>query len=199
MSDVNLERLEERAWRDSFSDGLIDLYFGLSLVWIGAAWLWFESIAALAPILPAALAPVLIPVRARIVEPRFGYVRWAAPRRAWERNQLLGLLGLGLGALVLVALAAAIVVGGLDVPDSWALEAGLLAILVLIPVVVLAVVTGIHRLWAYAAALLIGAVLTVMVDAEPGWPLLAAGVVATVTGTVLFVRFLRTYPAREPA
>jgi hypothetical protein len=197
MSDVNLERLEERAWRESFSDGLIDLYFGLSLVWIGAAWLWFESIAALAPILPAALAPVLIPLRARIIEPRFGYVRWTAPRRGWERHQLLGLLGLGIGALLLVALV--VVAGGPDVTDSWALEAGLLAVLVLIPVVALAVVTGIHRLWVYAAVLLIGAVLVVMVDAEPGWPLLAAGVVATAIGAVLFARFLRAYPAREAA
>jgi hypothetical protein len=59
---------------------VVDLFAGLSLIWIGACWLWFDAIAPFAPLLPGALAPILLPLRQRLVASRAGCVRWTAPR-----------------------------------------------------------------------------------------------------------------------
>jgi hypothetical protein len=198
MTSMDVLRREEAdTYRRSYADGVIDLFFGFSLIWIGACWVWFEPVAALAPLLPAALSPVLIPARARLLEPRIGYLRWTAQRRTWEREQLLGLLALGIGVLVAVAAAAFVVAQGGSI-ETLSLEAALPALLVAIPVVILAIVSGIRRLWGYAAVLLSVALVTVLADAGPGVPLLAAGIVAAVTGAVLWTRFIRAYPVRPP-
>jgi hypothetical protein len=199
MTDIDLDHLEDRTYRDSFADGLIDLYLGASVAWIGACWLWIEPLATFATILPAALLPLLIPLRARIIERRIGHVRWTAPRRRWERDQMVALLGLGIGFLLLVAaIGTYLVAADLEALRPVSLAAGIPAALITIPVAVVAISTRIRRLWGYVAVLVATTVTTVLVDGNPGWPLLAAGIVAAVTGAVLFARFRRAYPVREP-
>lgn len=63
----------------------------------------------------------------------------------------------------------------------------------------LAFLMGTWRMLAYAGVLAAGGVLTVWAEAGPGWPMLAAGVVITITGTVMLARFLRSNPVVETA
>ena len=192
MRDTDLDRLETNAYRESFSDGVVDLFAGSSLIWIGACWLWLEAIAPLAAILPAALAPTLIPLRQRLIASRAGYVRWAAPRRTWERRQLAGLLALGIGALGAGAALSAFRGQWEGLVDAGSLSAAIPAVLITIPVIVLAAASGLRRLWGYAAVLLVTSAATIVVSPQPGWPLLAGGIAMLLTGAVLVARFLRT-------
>ena len=38
-----LQTLESGAYRRAYSDGIIDLFVGVSLCWIGAAWIWLPD------------------------------------------------------------------------------------------------------------------------------------------------------------
>jgi hypothetical protein len=198
MNDTNLDDLESKAYQDSFSDGLIDLFLGLGLASIGILWLWFESVAGLAGVLAAAAHIALIAIRRRIVEPRIGYVRWTAPRLKWERNQLRFLLGLGSVALLVgVGLVLSIVRGDGVASEDRNLLAGLPASLLAVGVFVLAATSGFKRLWLYGAVLLSAAAVTIMVESGPGGSLLASGAAIGVVGVVLVSRFLRTHPRRD--
>lgn len=190
--DSELTAREVDAYLSSYSDGLVDLFVGLAVVWIGVAWLWIEPLAGLAGIFPAVLVPVVPLVRRRLVEPRAGYVRWSAPRRRWERDQLSRLLWLGVGAFALGSAGFAIVSDGME-----SAAAGLPAMLLAIPAFVLGIASGLRRLLAYGAVLVTGGALTILFERDPGADLLAAGIVVLVTGAVLWTRFTRTHPVRD--
>lgn len=90
--DRDLETLERGAHRGPYADGIIDIFVGISLVWVGAAWIWLPG---------------------------------------------------------------------------------------------------------YAGVLAAGGILSVGVDANPGWPLLVVGVVITLTGIAMLLRYLSRNPPRE--
>ncbi|MCP4249254.1 MAG: hypothetical protein GY778_19595, partial [bacterium] len=80
----DLDTLEHASYRATYSDGIIDLFVGASLLWIGAAWIWLPDLAGIAGIFPAVFVSSVLVVRKRFVEARTGYVKWSAPRRRWE-------------------------------------------------------------------------------------------------------------------
>jgi len=178
---------------------VVDVFVGLSLIWIGACWLWLEAIAPFAPILVAALSPTLVPIRRRLTESRAGYVRWAEPRRTWERRQLTSLAALGVGALVAVGALIAYRMLADGAIDAGGFAAAIPAMLVAIPVVVVAVVTGLRRLWLYAFVIVATALATVAANENPGWPLVVGGLAMLVTGVAFFVEFWRSTPTGDGA
>lgn len=193
--DVN--QLEATAYRDSFSDGVVDVFVGLGLLWIGACWLVLGTLVPLAVVGPPLLAIALFPVRQRILEPRVGYARWTAPRRRWERRQLVGLLAAGAAVFGLVAfLGAYAVTDGGTFPDARALAPALPAVLIAIPAIAIAVASGLARVWGYVLILVIAAVVTVAYGLEPGWPFVVTGVSVLAGGGWLLARFLQANPRR---
>jgi hypothetical protein len=193
-----LKSLESDAYRRAYSDGIIDLFVGISLLWIGLAWIWLPDFAGLAGVLPAVFVPVAMATRKRVVEGRVGYVKWSAPRRNKERRNLIGLLGAGV-LLFLAGIAAFLVVDGSLVSED-VLESvmpGLLAWLLAILALGLAYAMEAWRFVAYAIALGIAGVVTAMQQANPGWPMLASGVLITITGLIMMIGFLRANPHPE--
>lgn len=199
MTDYqDLGTLEKSAYRGSYSDGIVDIYVGLSLLWIGLAWIWLSDLAGLAGILPAVFIVPMLAFRKRMVETRVGYVKWAEPRRRWERRNLVAVLAagvlllvLGLGAYVAVTQSSA----ETDVVST--LIPGLPAWLLALLAIGLGFLMQTWRMFAYAAVLAVGGLVTAWADASPGWPMLAAGIVITATGAVMLVRFLHDYPMIE--
>ena len=193
----NLDTLERSAYRASYTDGIIDLFVGLSLVWIGVAWIWLPDFAGLAGVLPAIFITPLLSARKQIVEKRAGYVKWSAPRRRWERRNLMAAL-LGGTALFLTGVGVFVAVNGSGSIDFMdAIGPGLLAFLLALMAIVLAFLMDAPRMFAYAAALVVAGVGASAADANPGWPLLAAGAFVTVIGGVMLARFLNANPVVE--
>lgn len=192
----NLEEIERRAYRSSYSDGIIDLFAGLSLVVIGVIWIWAEDYGGLAGILPAVLTPTVIPLRRQVVESRGGYVRWSSRRRRWEKRNMWGALGAG-GAILLLGMAVFLVAERPGSGRDLLFDAGpgLLAFLLAIVAVVLGFLVEHWRFFAYAAALVAGGVLAVILEANPGWPLFVAGIVVAGVGAIMLVQYLRANPA----
>lgn len=193
----NLDTLERGAYRASYSDGIIDLFVGLSLVWIGAAWIWLPDFAALAGVLPAIFVTPLLNARKQIVEKRAGYVKWSGPRRSWERRNLTVAL-LGGVALLLVGAGVFVAANGSGTTDFMgAIGPGLPAFLLALMAIVLAFLLDAPRMLTYAVALVIAGVVAAATDANPGWPLLAAGAFVTAVGGLMLARFLNANPVTE--
>lgn len=193
-----LQALETRAYQRAYSDGIIDLFVGISLLWIGSAWLWLPDLAALAGILPAVFAPVIVAGRKTFVEERAGYVRWSEPRRNREHRSLVLSLFAGV-LLLLAALTAYLVVdrlpSGEDVSDFIA--PGLLAWILALLSLLLAYLLDAWRFLAYAVVLSVAGLITAIEDANPGLPMLAAGAVMTITGLTMLVGFIRLNPKAD--
>ena len=196
MAPTNLDDLEHDAYQDSFSDGLIDLTIGLILASIGTIWLWLESLPGLAGILAAVITWTLLHIRARILEPRIGYVRWRAPRLRWERRQLLHLTGLIMAAFLLGNGVMFAIREG-DTLEAQGIIPGLPAIVLGIGALVVAAKARVKRLWGYGVVLVAAAVVTILTDANPGGSLLASGALICGVGGVLLTRFLHTHPVRD--
>lgn len=196
---LDIEAVEAAAYRSRFDDGLLDCYFGFALIWIGAWWILVEDLAGLAGIIPAVAVVPFVAARTRFLEERAGHVRFSERRRTSERRRLA--LFAALGVLVLVAaLAGAIVAadGGVSGVGD-AIGPGLIAGIIALPVLGIAAITGVWRFLVYGAVLLAGAVVAAATDANPGVPVLAAGIVGLVWGLVLVLRFVRSHPRTTEA
>lgn len=191
-----LKAHEVSLYRRATSDGVIDLFFGLYLVCLGVAWIWLAGLSVFAILLPAALVPIAIATRHRFVENRLGYVKWAEPRRKAERRGWTGLLAVG--ALLFVVATSFFVLGSRSILSTNVLEAiapaimgSLLAVLAL----ALAVAMRTPRFFAYGFVLASAGVISAMQDANPGWSILAGGLMVAASGVAMLRRFVREYPA----
>lgn len=188
---ADLEVMEREAYRAWWSDGIVDIYLGISMLWIGAMWTWATDLAGLAGVFPAIFVAPMLAAHKRFVEPRLGHVEWRPARRAWERRNMLGLLGAGTALFVLVVSTFLLVdtSGG-----SLQLAPGLLAWLLALLAVGLAFLLDARRMLLYALVLAVSGVVVVALEATPGWPMLVCGVVATAVGLVMLRRFVERYP-----
>jgi hypothetical protein len=191
----DLQNLERQTYRDSYSDGTIDIYIGISLLWIGVAWIWLPDIAGLAGVLPAIFITPMLVGRKRFLEKRIGYVKWTEPRRQWEHRNLVGALIVGSAFLLLgvgVYMFASDSAADRDILGN--LAPGLIAWLLAAVAIGLAFLMSAKRMLAYGMVLIAGGVWTAQENASPGWPLLAAGTVVTITGVAMLIRFIQNNP-----
>lgn len=191
---IDAGAVEAHAYRSRWNDGLFDLFVGLSLLWIGACWIWIESFAGLAGVLPAVFVAPFITFRTRFIEDRSGYVRFSVERRRWERRNLAALLTFGIGTFIGgIAMYFAVQGNGLSAVAERAVP-GLIAWLLAIPVLIVAVTAMLPRLFVYAGVLIAGGFVAAGYETNPGVPLMIAGVLVTAWGIVLLGRFTRKYP-----
>ena len=191
----DLSAMERETYRAYWSDGIIDIYLGVSLLFMGAMWTWVQDLAGIAGVLPAVFLTPVLAGRKRFVEARLGHVEWRPSRRSWERRNLLLLLAAGVALLVLGLATYLFVDGGGLIPFAPGILAWLLAAIAL----GLAFVLDAKRMLLYAAVLALSGVAVVAVGAEPGWPMLTSGVVATIVGSAMLRRFIERYPVIESA
>lgn len=180
---------EPDLFRSFWNDGLLDLLSGAALLVTGAG--WALGLGALAAVQAPLWVVLWAPLRRRVVEPRAGFVRFSAARRQRTTGGLRWTLATGVAALLLTAGAVTLVALRGAPTAAPRLAAALPAVLVAVPAVPAAVLTGARRFHVYAIALLVAAALTVVLDTGPALPLVAVGLGAVAAGTVLLRRFLR--------
>jgi hypothetical protein len=195
----SLQSMEKAAYRRAYSDGIIDLFVGLSLLFIGAVWIWLPDYSGLAGILPAVFTPVAITARKQYVEKRLGYVRWSEPRRNRERRNLIA--AVAVGVLLFVAAVGVFAIDRTSIDESvlTLIAPGLVAWLLALLTLAVAVMIDAWRFALYGAVLAVVGLFTALQDANPGWPMLAAGAVTVVAGSALLIAFTRTNPSGESA
>ncbi len=184
-------QVESRVVRMFWNDGLLDVMAGAAVVLIGVAWLC--DLVALGAVVPALVVPLWVPLRAQVTRPRMGYVELSDQHQRHQRAWLTVSIVCGLALCLALALP---LVGGREIlpvaSDRLyaALPAGLLGLLGLLA----AGVTGQMRFVAYAWGMLLCGIAVAVLGGEPGWAILAGGVLVLVVGVRVLVRFVHRYP-----
>lgn len=186
-----LKELEQQTYEAKHTDGVIDMFVGLSAVVIGAAWMVVPGIlSGVTALVAICISPVLAR-RRRFVEERTGYVRFAEPRRLWERR-IYTTVAVLFGGFMLLARP----LGALQDEDiDWLLRPDTAVVwFVATVLLVLGLLTGLNRLYGYAVVLTVAGTAAVMMGGRLGWPLVVSGVVALLAGSVLMRRFISHHP-----
>lgn len=195
---VDVDKLESEVYRSRFSDGSIEIYLGVSLTWIGIAWMFLPAVSGLAGILPAIFVAPFVAWRTRFLEQRVGYVRFGSERRSWERRNVIMML---LAGLFIFALGISVYVIGTsaeaDTTILTSIAPGLIAFLLAAIASGIAIITGTWRMLVIAAVLIAGGIFAAINDANPGLPLIPAGAIAAIWGTVMLVMFVKKHPKVE--
>lgn len=186
-----LKDLEQKKYEATLSDGVLDVFVGVSLILIGAAWIvtpyWMSGAVALVAVL---ISPML-KRRRRFIEARTGYVMFTEPRRLWERRIYTTAAVLFGGFMILARPLGALQPGEMD----WRVSPDSLVVWLLAAIaVVLAVLTKLNRLYGYALVLAVAGAAPAISDDSFGWPLVISGVVIAAVGSALLRRFVIQHP-----
>ena len=192
---LDLDALEDRAYRDQFQDGLPDLILGLFLGAFSASFLLDAG--GMGGIWGAVLIPLWLPLHRRLAEGRTGYVEFGPGRRAKvRRKQLFMTLALGMSVLAGLGMWAYHALGGPEGFGDWLRPLGPLPLAFSLTalIVVGAALLQLRRGFAYAALVLGFSIIGHLVGDAMFVGLLAAAVVVTAWGVVVLLRFLREHP-----
>lgn len=193
-SPPELKELEQRKYGATHSDGVIDIFVGVSLAWIGAMWLMFPDYLSGAVALVAVSISPVMGRRKRFVEARTGYVKFTEPRRRRERRIYTTAGFLFAGFMLMARPLGSLQSGDIDWPVG---PDSLITWLLALIAVALGVFVEAKRMFAYAATLTATGAIAVMVDTRFGWPLLVSGAVIMTVGWVLMTRFVNRHPRIE--
>jgi len=194
---INLKELERKAFLSYHQDGLLDLFLGTALLsmsvfmsgflpinvaflWSATLYIWVVSYAGAKKV---------------ITVPRIGYVEFSARRRVrltaiWLAFAVVGLvfgLVIAFDVTVTEVLMPILVSNGL-------LLIGLFGGSIF---VVLGLASSIRRFHCYGGLTLVAFALSKFFAMAIFWPTVILGIVTTVTGAVLLVRFVRKYPKEQ--
>jgi len=196
-TDVNLKELERNIIISYFKDGLWDIYGALLLLGFGLTMVtgWDYLMLAF-----ATLSVVLLLLRKRVTVPRLGQVKFSLERQAKTKRSILIAVVIGtftmlLGMVFFVLASTNILPRWLDIwMGNYFLAAfgGMLALVV----AVAAYIVGVWRYYIYAALTFIAYVFASILrpnDIEY-MPILIAGSIILISGTIILMRFLRSYP-----
>jgi hypothetical protein len=194
VADNNdFKNLANRAYVSYHQDGIIDILLGAGISGFG-----LQMLTANAAFMFLTWMPFLLymPLKNNITAPRFGYVRFAGEQEERTCNTRLLLIGL----LTFIAFAGLFVflLYGRVTPE-WRAFIGQYTMLLLgglaaLTLFLAGAVTGLKRLYLYAALTLLFNAAGTWLPIHEGWAVLLLGLVIMTCGFWLLVRFLRTYP-----
>ncbi len=204
---LDLKQIERKAYRFIYQDGLMDILLGTIIVGIGfyaylpesgystANWVWFVVTFMVAQGMYWA-------GKKFITQPRMGQVRFGPMRQ--RKNKTLAIV-MGIVVLLQVLIVGVTTLGWFnpeigqkffgDISVEHLAVALLSSIFVGPPLIFIAYMTDFLRGY-YIAILFALAVFLMIYYNRPIYPFIIGGLII-VTGTVLFIRFLRMYPSPQ--
>ena len=185
--------VEKRITRVYWNDGLLDTLAGLAVIGIGVAWL--TDLVPLGAVLPASLVPLWKPLRAKITEPRLGYVDFSEPQHARDKKFLVGTIAAGVLVFALVITMIYFGVGRQEKTEFHRMAAPALPLLILAIMSLMATAaTALNRFIVYAVVLVAAGCGVAILNLDPGWGILAGGIVMCLAGLVVVAQFIKRHP-----
>jgi hypothetical protein len=194
--NVNLKKIERKAYLSYFEDGLWDVLVGSFILCFGI------DMATGSPSSSFVFPSFLVlgwGVKRWVTYPRIGYVKFA-PARLLKIRKSMGRLTLLLLLTALSGLVPLFALSGrpglpADVVN-WVKEHALLLFggVWAIVVAALALLFEVKRFYAYAALVMGSFVGGHLFDVEPYWYFLVPGGLVVLSGLVMLIRFLSMYP-----
>jgi hypothetical protein len=188
----DLKELEQRNYKATHSDGVIDVFVGMSMVAIGVTWIVIPNVLSVVTAGVAISISPMLAWRRRFIEDRTGYVMFTEPRRLWERRIYTTAAVLFSGFMLLAR-----PLGSLQPEDiDWMVGPDSLVVwLVAAVLLLLGVQTKLTRLLVYSLVLTAAGTVPFVISTESfGWPLLISGAVIAAVGSALIGRFVIRHP-----
>jgi hypothetical protein len=188
----DLKELEQRNYKATHSDGVIDVFVGMSMVAIGVTWIVIPNVLSVVTAGVAISISPMLAWRRRFIEDRTGYVMFTEPRRLWERRIYTTAAVLFSGFMLLAR-----PLGSLQPEDiDWMVGPDSLVVwLVAAVLLLLGVQTKLTRLLVYSLVLTAAGTIPFVISTESfGWPLLISGAVIAAVGSALIGRFVIRHP-----
>ncbi len=191
--NIDLNKIEKKAYMAFHKDGLWDLCIGLTFICfvMGA----YYDIAMLTPII-ASMAIIIVPsLRKSIVVPRMGYVKFSAERQAREKHNKNSLMILFtfttfLGAFVFLIYT-------MDMPYlDWVKDLGIIPfgfVLAMVSAVV-GHLYDMKRYLIYAAIIMAAFIIEHLLGYRLFFSFSLIGGILTIVGLIMLVRFLANNP-----
>ena len=208
VKPTNIKEIEKKAWISTFQDGLWDIYFGLLIMGIGFSWLgrFFglpETLDVLVTLIGWDIGVILIFFLGKkyITRPRMGFVKFGKIRK--KRNKFLALFIALMVAFTLITFIFTLL-GIFELPIPGFIVMLLVGLLfITLPFSVVAYFLQLKRLYIYALlggfSLFISELLLPIIGApyHDIIPFGGIGLVITVTGLTIFIKFLQRYPLKK--
>ncbi len=205
---IDIKEMEKKAWISTFQDGLWDIYFGLLIMGIGFSWLggFFglpETLDVLLTLFSWDIGVLLVFFVGKkyVTRPRMGFVKFGQIRK--KRNKILGLF---IGLMVVFTLITFIftILGAFQLQLPGFMVMLLIGLLfITLPFSIVAYFLQLKRLYIYA---LLGGFglftseLLVPIIGAPYHDIITfggIGLVITITGLTIFLKFLQKYPLKK--
>jgi len=205
---IDIKEMEKKAWISTFQDGLWDIYFGLLIMGIGFSWLggFFglpETLDVLLTLFSWDIGVLLVFFVGKkyVTRPRMGFVKFGQIRK--KRNKILGLF---IGLMVVFTLITFIftLLGAFQLQLPGFMVMLLIGLLfITLPFSIVAYFLQLKRLYIYA---LLGGFglftseLLVPIIGAPYHDIITfggIGLVITITGLTIFLKFLQKYPLKK--
>jgi hypothetical protein len=194
-ADKRFKQLERKTYLLTHQDGLLDIIIGLCIMGFGLNMFTDSAAFSVLAWMPVILLPGL---KNRITVPRLGYAQFDNKRTGATRllavTMILGLVVLVAGVFIFLGVKS-----GSPEIVSWlkSYHMPLLAGIAAAVMIVSAVMSGIKRLFAYAALTLLVVVGGTALDIQTPFYVLLLGALIMLSGFVLLARFMRKYPVEQ--
>ncbi len=200
---LDLTKLERRAWKSTYQDGLFDMMLGVMLLQVAIGpWLYDRGVPVPLTLTVmfafAALAVLGFLAGKRVVTtPRIGMVEFGPERKVKNKRAMIFLSISLLAGMIWFGVALIGLTGIADLA-GWIVPAGIFGVQAIVIFSLLAYFLDLSRLYLYGwlyALVFPGRIVSVeYLGIRDAFAVLAPAAVMVIIGAVLFVRFLRRYP-----
>lgn len=206
--NIDIKELEKKAWVSTFQDGLWDIYIGLIIMGLGFPWLggFFglpETVDVLVTIFSWDIGAMIVLFLGKnyITKPRMGFAKFGQIRK--KRNKLLALFLAMMVAFTIITLIFTLI-GMFQIQLPGFLVMLIIGLLfITLPFSILAYFIQLKRLYLYAIVGGLGLSLSEFLTPLFGppyndiIPFGGTGLVITISGLTLLVKFLRKYSTKQ--
>lgn len=191
-STIDVKEIERKAYLSFHQDGFLDILAGMFILGLGMAMLEMPGI--VATLLWAMPVALFWPMKKGIVYPRLGYVRFGRERRKKEMTKLAVLIALWCLPLIILGIVLNCFPASRKV--AWLNEHEILSgqIFMAVFISVGAILSGIKRLYVYAALTLLMFVTDHLLSIPTYLYLIPLGTAILIFGVAVLIRFLHKYP-----
>lgn len=191
--NVNLKKIERKAYLSYHQDGLWDIFLGIFFLGMGI-FMFFNTVYLMGGLI-AALVPMAIIIKKLVATSRLGYVKFAPQRQAQEKKGTAKLIII-LSLTAILGLVNFMAFSGKAEWQTWIRNLGIIPFGFVLSLVLgaLGLLFDMKRLLVYAALILAAFVAGHLTDSDPPAYFILLGIIFLIVGPVMLIRFLRKYP-----
>jgi len=202
--EINLNEIERRANYAAFQDGLMEIFMGFFLITFGGCMATGKGIMVPFMVFVIFIAnPILKRIKERHIYPRVGYVK--LPQEDETETKGIGIAAVIFIVFLLSSLGVTIWIMGTNTGMEFWMRYILppsTGFMMAIGPYWLGQTYGLARGYVFAALFLLSGIFVPVLGIASGYKAVGLicsfmGVITLTTGTIMFTRFLRKYPAAE--